>query len=72
MLTEQQINDYAKELEIQQRAAQAALEEAKRSVIQAEANLNAVIGARQAVAHLTALNNADTKEAEDETEDTTR
>ncbi len=56
MLTEQQINDYAKELEIQQRAAQAALEDAKRSVIQAEANLNAVIGARQAVAHLIALN----------------
>lgn len=63
MLTEQQINDYAKELEIQQRAAQAALEEAKRSVIQAEANLNAVIGARQAVSYLMIM--SDTKEKAD-------
>lgn len=63
MLTEQQINDYAKELEIQQRAAQAALEEAKWSVIQAEANLNAVIGARQAVSYLMIA--SDTKEKAD-------
>lgn len=62
MLTEKQFNDYAKELEIQQLTAQAALAEAKAAVKRAEANLNAVVGAQQAVAHLISLNAAKAKE----------
>ena len=45
MLEKSQIETYAQELEVQQRAAEKAVEQAK-------ANLNAVVGARQAVAHL--------------------
>lgn len=45
MLNKTDIEAYAKELEAQQKAAEKAVEQAK-------ANLNAVVGARQAVAHL--------------------
>jgi ribosomal protein L29 len=45
MLNKSDIEAYAKELEAQQKAAEKAVEQAK-------ANLNAVVGARQAVAHL--------------------
>lgn len=45
MLNKTDIETYAKELEAQQKAAEKAVEQAK-------ANLNAVVGARQAVAHL--------------------
>ena len=45
MLNKTDIEAYAKELETQQKAAEKAVEQAK-------ANLNAVVGARQAVAHL--------------------
>lgn len=62
MLTEKEYSDYAKELEVQQLRAQSALAEAKTAVKHAEANLNAVVGARQAVAHILALNAAKAKE----------
>lgn len=45
MLNKTDIEAYAKELETQQKAAEKAVEQAK-------ANLNAVVGARQAVTHL--------------------
>lgn len=48
MLSKSQLEAYAKELEARQRASEAALEQAK-------ANLNAVSGARQAVAELLAM-----------------
>lgn len=48
MLNKSQLEAYAKELEAQQRAAETAVEQAK-------ANLNAVVGARQAVTHLLAV-----------------
>lgn len=48
MLNKSQLEAYSKELEVQQRAAEKAVEQSK-------ANLNAVIGARQAVAHLLSL-----------------
>lgn len=62
MLTEKQFNDYAKELETQQRATEAALREAKKAVKQLKGNLAGIIGARQAVAHLISLNAAKAKE----------
>lgn len=55
------------------------LKEAKKTVKEIEANLHGIVGARQAVAHLIALNaenekaeNIAEKEAEDETENNTR
>ncbi len=48
MIDKSQLEAYAKELEAQQKAAE-------KAVAQAKANLNAVIGAKQAVAHLLAL-----------------
>ena len=79
MLTEKQFDDYAKELEKQQYATEAMLKEAKKTVKEIEANLHGIVGARQAVAHLIALNtetekakNAEIKEVKDETEDSTR
>ena len=57
MLNKTDIETYAKELEAQQKAAEKAVEQAK-------ANLNAVVGARQAVAHL--LNLAKKNEAQEE------
>lgn len=53
MLTKVQLESYAKDLETQQKAAENTLEQAK-------ANLNAVVGARQAVAHLLSLENEKT------------
>lgn len=49
MLTEKQLKDYEQELSRQLTAAQNALEQAK-------ANLHAVIGAQQALAHIMAIN----------------
>lgn len=79
MLTEKQFDDYAKGLEKQQYTTEAMLKEAKKTVKQIEANLHSIIGARQAVAHLIAMNaesekakTQKVKEAEDETENTTR
>lgn len=56
MLNKSQLEAYAKELEAQHRAAETAVEQAK-------ANLNAVVGARQAVAHLLSLSVENKKEA---------
>lgn len=56
MLKKTDIETYAKELEIQQKAAEKAVEQAK-------ANLNAVVGARQAVAYLLNLSAENEKEA---------
>ena len=61
MLTEKQFNDYATELEKQQHATEAMLKEARKTVKEIEANLNGIVGARQAVAHLISLNTVDTK-----------
>ena len=57
MLNKTDIEAYAKELETQQKAAEKAVEQAK-------ANLNAVIGARQAVAHLLAVCEENSKNEE--------
>ena len=56
MLNKSQLEAYAKDLETQQKAAETAVEQAK-------ANLNAVVGARQAVAHLLSLSVENEKEA---------
>lgn len=57
MLNKSDIEAYAKELETQQKAAEKAVEQAK-------ANLNAVVGARQAVAHLLAVCEGNSKNEE--------
>ena len=57
MLNKTDIKAYAEELEAQQKAAEKAVEQAK-------ANLNAVVGARQAVAHLLAVCEENSKNEE--------